>query len=337
MATSSPLEKDRLENFRRQNYSSNWIIYLQLGPKHGIKGSEETCYRKGPPRQTKVSNYEFTSKLKEVSEVDVSQGEQEEPKCWSFLKNIATKIRLTTSYPFGGMKACSQAQLSKCPLSSLCIFQGTRYLAVMEGERDAKWAPGRGALLCKTKSCYSLVLSGALEREEKASLSLDSFQSARRDYRGRSVHLPSPIVSPHSQIWDFLSIHPVEGDARSPSCLPRAESKHQTGWDAEAICPWRASSLAESKPREPTTCPAALEATAQGSPLAETIKVNKNWKVIAYLLFPQLDTFPPQEQGIWRFFCLATKKASTSSTACTQTGKQTTTELQVQTPDVTDY
>lgn len=92
MATSSPLEKDRLENFRRQNYSSNWIIYLQLGPKHGIKGSEETCYRKGPPRQTKVSKYEFTSKLKEVSEVDVSQGEQEEPKCWSSLKNIATKI-----------------------------------------------------------------------------------------------------------------------------------------------------------------------------------------------------------------------------------------------------
>lgn len=69
MATSSPLEKDRLENFRRQNYSSNWIIYLQLGPKHGIKGSEGTCYWKGPPCQTKVSNYEFTSKLKEVSEV----------------------------------------------------------------------------------------------------------------------------------------------------------------------------------------------------------------------------------------------------------------------------
>lgn len=55
------------------------------------------------------------------------------------------------------------------------------------------------------------------------------------------------------------------------------------------------------------TCPAALEATAHESPLAETIKVNKNWKVIAYLLFPQLDTLPPQAQRIWRLFCLTTE------------------------------
>lgn len=46
------------------------------------------------------------------------------------------------------------------------------------------------------------------------------------------------------------------------------------------------------------TYPAALEATAQGNPLAETIKANKNRKVIAYLLFPQLDTLPPQARGI---------------------------------------
>lgn len=49
-------------------------------------------------------------------------------------------------------------------------------------------------------------------------------------------------------------------------------------------------------------CPAVLEATAEENPSAETVKLNKNWKVIAYLLFPQLDTFPKQVQGIRRLF-----------------------------------
>lgn len=174
--------------------------------------------------------------------------------------------------------------------------------------RNAKWAPGWADLLCKPKSCCSLVLSGGPEWDKKESLSLDIFQSARRYHRARSIYLHSPIVSPCSQIWGFLSIQlTVTWEAQVGWTELKANNRQDK--TQRPACPWRACSLAERKPGEPMTRPAALEATAQESPLAATIKVNKNWKVIAYLLFPQLDTFPPQAQSIWRLFCLSTESS----------------------------
>lgn len=103
-----------------------------------------------------------------------------------------------------------------------------------------------------------------------------------------------------------LFLHTIDCDVRSPSCLPRAESKQQIKRRGQLACGERA---AWQKGNLDNRWLALLPWKRQHkeSPLAETIKVNKNWKVIAYLLFPQLDTFPAQAQSIWRLFRLTTE------------------------------
>lgn len=82
---------------------------------------------------------------------------------------------------------------------------------------------------------------------------------------------------------------------------PDADGRREAAWGMPNVL--LAHSLAARNPAEPTTCPAACEATAQEN----TVKANKNRKVIAYLLFPRMDTFPKQAPGIWRLFWLTTE------------------------------
>lgn len=88
-------------------------------------------------------------------------------------------------------------------------------------------------------------------------------------------------------------------------------------------CPWRERSLAERTPGEAVACPATLEAAAQESPLAETMKVNRTERSLPTLCFLSWTPFHHRHRVPEDYFVFPLK-ASTSSTACTQTGKQTT-------------
>lgn len=108
------------------------------------------------------------------------------------------------------------------------------------------------------------------------------------------MYLHSPVVSPCSQTWAFFSI-PVDYDVRSPE----VKANNRLDKTRRPACPWRENASRQKENLENQWL--ALLPWKRQHVKAETIKANKNWKVIAYLLFPQLDTFP---QGIWSLFCL---------------------------------
>lgn len=104
--------------------------------------------------------------------------------------------------------------------------------------------------------------------------SWDIFQSARRQ-RDRSIYMHSPMIFPCSEIKGFFSIKLTVMWEAQVACL-ELKADNRLDKTQRPVCPQRESSLAERKPGEPVTCPTALEAPVHESPLAETIKVNKN-------------------------------------------------------------